>query len=127
VGDLVGIDLRARWLFDPGTVRPHVVTLGLWPWMMMSDDWLFHRPFSRQPTFMNLVVPEAGVVFGSGVGGYLGWSFPIMLRRTIYFYRTSPYVADEHWAFELAPGVLWIFQQGGQSFTFTLTVSAGLW
>lgn len=66
-------------------------------------------------------------MLGRGVGGYVAWSFPIMYRKVIRFYRTSPYVLDEHWAFELAPGALWIFQQTGRSLTFTLTASAGLW
>jgi hypothetical protein len=30
-------------------------------------------------------------------------------------------------AFELSPGVLWLFQPGGQSVMFTLTLNAGLW
>jgi hypothetical protein len=58
VGDLIGVDLRARWLVDPGAARPNFVTVGLWPWMMMSHDWVFHRSFSRAPTFMSLVAPK---------------------------------------------------------------------
>ncbi|HEY3255083.1 MAG TPA: hypothetical protein VGJ91_14080 [Polyangiaceae bacterium] len=126
-GNLVGLDLRARWLMDPNAARPHLFTVGLWPWMMMREDWVFHRHFTRQPTFMNVLIPEGGLVFNRGLGGYLGWSFPIMLRPTIDFYRQSPYVPSEHWAYELSPGVLWLFEPSGQSVTFTLTFSAGLW
>lgn len=127
LGDWLGLDVRARWLMAPDAAHPQRFTVGLWPWMMMSDDWVFHRHFVRQPTFMNVLVPEAGFVFSRGVGGYLGWSFPIMLRPTIFFYRNSPYLLDEHWAFEFTPGVLWLFEPSGQSVTFTLSLSAGLW
>jgi len=124
---LVGLDLRARWLMDPDAARPHLFMVGLWPWIMTSEDWLFHRSFARQPFVMNLFLPEAGILLNGGIGGYLGWSLPIMLRRTTYFYRTSPYVLGEHWAFEVAPGALWLFEPNGQSVTFTLSASAGLW
>jgi hypothetical protein len=126
-GDLIGVDLRSRWLMAPNAERAGTFMLGLWPWMMMSYDWLFNRPFSRQPTFMNVLVPEAGVVLDGGVGGYLYWSFPLMLREEIHFYRTTPYVVGEHSAYELAPGLLWLLSPSGRNLAFTLSLSAGLW
>jgi len=50
-----------------------------------------------------------------------------MLRPTIYFYRRSPYVPGEHGAMEFTPAALWMFEPSGQSVTFTLTLSVGLW
>jgi hypothetical protein len=126
-GALIGIDARARWLMAPNAERAGIFMLGLWPWMMMSNDWLFHCPFSRQPTFMNVLVPEAGVVLERGVGGYLYWSFPLMLREEIRFYRTKPYIISEHLAYELAPGLLWMLSPSGRTLAFTLSLSAGLW
>jgi hypothetical protein len=127
LGNLVGVDLRARFLNVPNDARPSLFMLGLWPWMMMSHDWVFQRSFSRQPTFMTLIVPEAGIVLDGGLDAYLYWSFPIMLRQTTYFYRSSPYVVREHVAFEFAPGVLWRPSPRSRDLAFTLSLSIGLW
>lgn len=127
LGDLVGLDLRARWLQAPSDGGRALFMLGLWPWMMTTHDWVLHRWFSRQPTFMTLVVPEAGLVLDGGVDWYLYWSFPIMLRETTYFYRTSPYVLGEHVAFELVPGLLWRPTPRRRDVVVTLGVSMGLW
>jgi hypothetical protein len=127
LGDLVGLDLRARFLNVPNDPRHGLFMLGLWPWMMMSQDWVFYRRFSRQPSFMTLIVPEVGIVFDGDVDAYLYWSFPIMLRKTTYFYRSSPYIVSEHVAYELGPGLLWRPSPRDRDLAFTLGLSVGLW